>query len=220
MKLEDLADYPSRSVAIIGGTFNPIHYGHLLLAERAREQYNLDLVLFVPNRLSPLKEADRVAEAEDRYVMVELAVVDNPCFVACRCELDRPSPSYSIDTIRALHQILPAQPNIFFLSGADAILELPDWHKPDAILAEARVIAAPRPGFDLGMIASTVGKQAAEKIDILPMPAIDISSTDIRQRVRRGKSLRYLTPAPVIDYIYKRGLYGSSQQADSDVWKQ
>ena len=215
MKLADLAGYSDRSVAVIGGTFDPIHYGHLLLAEQAGECYDLDLVLFVPNLVSPLKQTDDVTAAEDRYVMVELAVADNPRFVVCREELDGPSPSYTIQTLRALREVVPAQTQVFFVIGADAIVELLQWHEPDAILAESRVVVATRPGFALGDIRAVLGEERAGQIDVFDMPAIDISSTDIRERASRGEAIRYLTPPAVIDYIRKRGLYGSSLRVES-----
>ncbi len=215
MKLADLAGYTGRSVGIIGGTFDPIHYGHLLLAERAGECYKLDLVLFVPNLVSPLKQADDVTSADDRYVMVELGVAQNPGFVGCREELDGPSPSYTIQTLRTLREVLPTQTQIFFVIGADAILELPQWRETDAILAKSRVVAANRPGFDLGNISAALGEERAGQIDLFDMPALDISSTDIRERASRGESIRYLTPPPVIDYIHKRHLYGACQPGES-----
>ncbi len=220
MRFEDLAGYSGQAVALIGGTFDPIHYGHMLLAERAREQYELDLVVFVPNRLSPLKENDDVAAAEHRYAMVELAVADNSCFAVCRDELDRPGPSYSIQTIRALRRILPVAVRILFVTGADAILELPEWHEPEAILEEAQVVAAARPGFNLDSLDSILGESRAGKIDILPMPALGISSTDIRERVSRGQNIRYLTPPAVIHHICEHGLYGARQPAAPDIAKQ
>jgi len=211
MKLEDLASYSGHSVAIIGGSFDPIHYGHLLLGERAGERYRLKLVIFVPNRLSPLKNQKSVSAAQDRYAMAELAVADNPRFAVCDCEIDRPGPSYSIDTIRTLKQELSPEVEILFVTGADAILELAEWHQPDAILCESQVIAANRPGFDLEMMSAVLGPQRANKIEVLSMPMMDISSTDIRQRVSQGRSIRYLTPPAVIDYIKGHNLYQAVQ---------
>ena len=207
MKLEDLASYSGQSVAIMGGSFDPIHYAHLLLGERVREQYNLGLVVYIPNRLSPLKEEQNVSAARDRYAMAELAVSDNPRFAVCDCEIDRPGPSYSIDTIRVLQQRLPAEVEILFVTGADAILELPEWREPDAILSESQVIAANRPGFDLQRMRAVLGPQRASRIELLDIAMMDISSTDIRQRVSQGRSIRYLTPPAVIDYIKRHNLY-------------
>jgi len=211
MKLEDMVSYSGQSVAIIGGSFDPIHYAHLLLGERVREQYNLGLVVYIPNRLSPLKEEQNVSAAQDRYAMAELAVADNPRFAVCDCEIDRPGPSYSIDTIRALQQRLPAEVEILFVTGADAILELPEWREPDAILGESQVVAAGRPGFDLETMSAVLGHQRANNIEVLSMPMMDISSTDIRQRVSQGRSIRYLTPPTVIGYIKQHNLYQAVQ---------
>jgi len=207
MNLEDLASYSGQSVAVIGGSFDPIHYGHLLLGEQAGERYGVGVVIFVPNRLSPLKNQASVSAAQDRYAMAELAVADNPRFAVCDCEINRPGPSYSIDTIRALRQGLPAGVQILFVMGADAVLELPEWREPDAILAESQVVAVRRPGFDLQKVSVALGPQRASQIEVLDMPIMDISSTDIRQRVSQGKSIRYLTPPGVIDYIKRHNLY-------------
>ncbi len=211
MKIEALASYSGQSVAIIGGSFDPIHYGHLLLGEQVGECYRLELVIFVPNRISPLKSQENISAAQDRYAMAELAVADNPRFAVCDCEIDRPGPSYSIDTIRALQQKLPPGVEILFVTGADAILELPEWREPDAILRESQVVAVRRPGFDLQRMSAVLGPQQASKIEVLDMPTMDISSTDIRQRVSLGRSIRYLTPPVVIDYIKQHSLYQTVQ---------
>lgn len=207
MKFEDLVSYPGQSVAIIGGSFDPIHYAHLRLGERVREQYAVGLVIYIPNRLSPLKSQANVSAAQDRYAMAELAVADNLHFVVCDCELHRSGASYSIDTIRALRQGLSPEVEILFVMGADAVLELPEWREPDAILGESQVIAARRPGFDLQRMSAVLGPQRASSIELLDMPMMDISSTDIRQRVSQGRSIRYLTPPVVIDYIMRHNLY-------------
>ncbi len=211
MKFEDLVSYPGQSVAIIGGSFDPIHYAHLRLGERVREQYAVGLVIYIPNRLSPLKSQANVSAAQDRYAMAELAAADNPHFVVCDCELHRSGASYSIDTIRALRQRLSPEVEILFVMGADAILELPEWHQPDAILCESQVIAANRPGFDLETMSVVLGAQRANKIEVFSMPMMDISSTDIRQRISQGRSIRYLTPPAVIDYINGHNLYQAAQ---------
>ncbi len=211
MKLEDLASYSGQSLAIIGGSFDPIHYAHLRLGEQVREQYAVGLVIYIPNRISPLKSPANVSAAEDRYAMVELAVADNPHFAVCDCEINRRGPSYSIDTIRMLKQRLPSEVRILFVVGADAILELPEWHEPDAILCESQVVAANRPGFDLEIISVVLGPQRANKVELLDMPMMDISSTAIRQLVSQGRSIRYLTPPAVIDYIQGHNLYQAIQ---------
>jgi len=211
MKLEDLASYSGQSVAIIGGSFDPIHYAHLRLGEQICEQYAVGLVVYVPNRLSPLKEEGNVSAAQDRYAIVELAVADNPRFAVCDCEIDRPGPSYSIDTIRALRQMLSSEVEILFVTGADTILDLPEWREPDAIMGESRVVAARRPGFDLDRMSAVLGPRRASNIELLDMPMMDISSNDIRHRVSQGRSIRYLTPPVVIDYIKRHNLYQAAQ---------
>ena len=214
MTLADLAGYRGQELVLFGGSFDPIHYGHLLVAEQARERYEPDLVLFVPNRASPLKPPGLGAAAEDRYRMVELAAADNPHFAACNLELERPGPSYSVDTVRAVRRLVPAGVQILFVVGADALLELDQWYEPEALLSEAQVVVARRPGFDLDGLCRALGPQRTSQIEIMSMRLVDISATDIRQRVARGQSIRYLTPPAVIDYIYRQGLYGASPSGD------
>jgi len=194
-------------IALMGGTFDPVHYGHLLVAEEARQQYQLDEVVFVPNNISPHKKDYQVSRAEGRYAMVVLATADNPQFCVSRQELERPGPSYSIDTIRAFRQELGPNVQLYFITGADAILEILTWRQPQDILSECQLIAAYRPGFDLKKIGAVLGEDLASKVQMLAMPAMDISSTQIRQRVAQGQSIRYLTPPAVADYIYKHNLY-------------
>lgn len=209
MSIDDIA--LSRRLAVMGGTFDPIHYAHLLIAEDVRRRFQLPRVLFMPSGSPPHKEDDEVSSAEDRYIMALLATSDNPGFMVSRLEIDRPGPSYTIDTIRQLKAHIGDGAQIFFVTGADAVLEIPTWHQPDAILDEATLVAAPRPGFDLTQIDETLGAQRASKITVIDAPLADISSTMIRRRVREGQTIRYLTPRTVIDYIHKRRLYHSRE---------
>lgn len=194
-------------VGLMGGTLDPSHYGHLLVAETAREQYQLSEVVFVPNGRPPHKKDYLVSPAEDRYAMVLLAVADNPWFSVSRAEIERCGPSYTIDTIRAFRQQLGPEVNLYFITGADAILEILTWRQPHDIVAECQLIAAHRPGFDLRKMADVLGEDLAGEVQMLAMPAMDISSTQIRQRIARGESIHYLTPPAVESYIHKVGLY-------------
>jgi nicotinate-nucleotide adenylyltransferase len=208
----DAAPAAARRVGLLGGTFDPPHYGHLALAEAAREELGLERVIFLPNGQPPHKLAAEVSAAEHRYLMTELACADHPQFFVSRAELDRPGPSYSLDTIRACRRELGPQAELFFLVGMDSLLELPTWHEPDAILAEAQVVAAVRPGFAVGDLADVLGPDRAARVRILSMPLLDLAAHDLRERVRRGRSLRYLTPEPVRAYVNKLGLYRACRE--------
>lgn len=196
----------------MGGTFDPIHYAHLLIAEDVRRRFRLPQVLFMPSGSPPHKDDCAVTSAEDRYIMAVLATSDNPNFAVSRLELDRPGPSYTIDTIRQLKAKIGSGAEVAWVTGADAVLEMLTWHQPDAILDEAQILAVPRPGFDLSRLDETLGADRASKVTIIDAPLAAISSTMIRGRVRAHESIRYLTPRAVIDYIEKRGLYVDEPQ--------
>jgi len=192
-------------VGIVGGTFDPVHYGHLLIAEEARLRYALTAVLFIPAGEPPHKPLGQ-ANAEQRMMMVELAIEDNPHFFASRLEIDRPGLSYTIDTLRALRACYP-QPELYLIIGADAALEFHTWRDPFAILDLARVIAASRPGYQLERLQNLRNDPRLAQIATMPVPGLDVSSTDLRARVRDGRGLRYLTPDRVAGYIAHEGLY-------------
>ncbi len=194
-------------LGIMGGTFDPIHYGHLLMAEEARIAFALDHVLFVPNGRPAHKKVYAVSSPEDRYAMTLLATASNPDFSCSRLELDRPGPSYTIDTLRAVRQMYPDLEALYFITGADAVLEILTWHEYDRLAQECRFIAVTRPGFVLERLAEIADKAFLDRVSFLPIPALEISSTDLRRRVREGRSLKYLTPEPVEAYIRQQGLY-------------
>jgi len=198
-----------RRVAIMGGTFDPIHYGHLVTAEGARACYDLDLVVFVPSGRPPHKKEYEVTAAEDRYLMSILAVASNYHFQVSRIEIDRPGYSYAIDTVTAFRQLLGDKVEIFFITGADAILEILTWKNVDRLAGMCRFIAATRPGFDLAKSDKRLNRIAKlrERLHFLEVPALAISSTDIRRRVAEGRPIKYLLPESVEHYIYKKGLY-------------
>jgi nicotinate-nucleotide adenylyltransferase len=214
MALRVAAQAAARRVGLLGGTFDPPHYGHLALAEAAGEALDLQRVLFLPNGQPPHKPATEVSAAEHRYLMTELACADHPLFFVSRAEMERPGPSYSLDTIRAWRRELGAEAELFFLVGMDAVLEMPTWHEPEAILAECQVVAAARPGWTVPDLAAAVGEAWAARIRIVDMPRLELSATDLRERVRTGRSLRYLTPEPVRAYIAKTGLYAAARADD------
>ncbi len=189
---------------ILGGTFDPIHYGHLAIAEEARERLALARVLFIPTGEPPHKPQGR-ASAEDRCRMTELAIADNPAFAVSRVEIDRPGRSYTVETLRALHAQHP-DTHFSFLIGADMALDFHRWRDPDGILAQADVVAITRPGYDLSALATL---PAAGRLTPLEAPGLLLSSTDLRERVREGRGIRYLVPEAVREFIIERGLYRS-----------
>ncbi len=197
-------------LGIMGGTFDPIHYGHLVTAEQAREALELDLVLFMPAGVPAFKQGKRVTDAEDRYAMTVLATAANPAFDASRFEIDRDGVTYTIDTLRALRANYPDNVKLFFITGADAILDLVTWHDAAAMAELATFIAATRPGYDIEQARQRVAASGVPfDVRYIEIPALAISSTNIRARVSAKKSVRYLTSESVIGYIRKNGLYSS-----------
>lgn len=195
-------------LGIMGGTFNPIHYGHLMCAEQARCKFNLDQVVFVPSGMPPHKEIRHAVSAEHRYLMTVLAVATNPFFSVSRAEIDRKGPSYAIDTIKhfiGLDRDRP--PHIHFITGCDAVMEILSWRSPDELLRLATIIAATRPGHDFNKLKNAVGPARFRRIKLVEVSALAISSTDIRLRMLTGQPIKYLLPDSVEDHIRKHGLY-------------
>src|SRR5438445_2023095 len=194
----------ARRVGVMGGSFNPIHIGHLVTADEARHTFSLDEVIFVPAGQPWQKEAGEVAPAEHRYMMCVIATSPEPSFRVSRIEIDRPGPTYTLDTLKALKSERPAD-ELFFITGADAILQILTWKDPEAVLQEARFIAATRPGYDLDRLEKELPHGFGDRVHLLEIPALAISSTDIRRRVRDGKPVRYLLPEGVARYIEQHG---------------
>jgi nicotinate-nucleotide adenylyltransferase len=190
----------------MGGTFDPIHYGHLVTAEEALWQFSLDEVLFVPTGQPWMKDRPDVSPPEHRYLMTVIAVSSNPHFRVSRLELDREGPTYTVETLRALKDQYGEKTELFFVSGADAILEIFGWKDPEEILELARFIAATRPGYDIARFEREAPTRHPN-VEVMSVPALAISSTDIRRRVREGSPIRYLVPEGVKTYIEKSGLY-------------
>ncbi|HHV58143.1 MAG TPA: nicotinate-nucleotide adenylyltransferase [Firmicutes bacterium] len=203
-----------RRIGIMGGTFDPIHYGHLVAAEAARAAFDLEPVLFVPNRLPPHKKDYPVSDAKHRYLMTVLATITNPHFEVSRVELDREGYSYTIDTLRLLRAKFGPTVDLYFISGADAILDLLSWKDVDDLLGLCYFIAATRPGYKLSVELGHLQRKHASRVFTVEVPALAISSTDIRRRVREGKPIKYLLPESVENYIYKHGLYYSKAPAE------
>jgi nicotinate-nucleotide adenylyltransferase len=190
-------------IGVMGGTFDPIHHGHLVAAEEASHALDLERVLFVPVG-DPWQKADQdVSPAPDRVEMVRLATSDNDVFEVSQVDIDRAGPTYTIDTLRVLADER-AGAELFFITGADAMLEILTWKDPQEALRLATFVAVTRPGHDLAGLRK-LGIE--ERVVMLEIPALAISSTDIRVRVADGRPIRYLVPGPVEAYIRERGLY-------------
>jgi nicotinate-nucleotide adenylyltransferase len=195
----------SRRIGIMGGTFDPIHHGHLVAAEEARWQFRLDQVLFIPTG-QPWQKPEGVSPAEDRYLMTVIATASNPAFAVSRLEVDTPGPSYTVDTLRRLRAELPEGTRLLFIGGADLLRQLQTWKEPEQVLELAELIAATRPDFDVDDVVQKV-PGAAGRVHRMEIPALAISSSDIRARVARGAPIEYLVPEGVARYIEKRALY-------------
>ncbi len=207
--LPKVGDQPL-TLGIMGGTFDPIHIGHLVTAEEARQQFKLDHVVFMPAGVTPHKEMEKVTAGEHRYLMAMLAVIDNPYFTVSRMELDRTEPSYTIDTVRRFLKFYENKVDLYFITGADAILDIITWKDYEELLETCSFIAASRPGYSFSKMKVILGpafNEIIKKVYLLEIPAMAISSTFIRRRVAEGKTVKYLTPEHVEQYIYKNRLY-------------
>jgi nicotinate-nucleotide adenylyltransferase len=205
----------SRRIGVMGGTFDPIHLGHLVAAEEARWQFDLDTVVFVPTG-RPWQKPFGVTPAEDRYEMTLIATASNSAFTVSRLEIDHEGPTYTVATLRRLRDQQDESTHLFFITGADAVLQILTWKEPDQVLALAEFIAATRPSFDLDRLVNQV-PGAAGRVHRMDIPALAISSSDIRARVARGAPIQYLVPDGVARYIQQHGLYRTTPGPDSPV---
>ncbi|HVP58673.1 MAG TPA: nicotinate-nucleotide adenylyltransferase [bacterium] len=194
-----------RRLGIFGGTFDPVHNGHLICADQLREALNLDLVVFMPCNRSPRKPGYRPVPARHRLEMVKLVARTEPRFVISDLETRRRGPSYTVDTVRQIRKIYGDGVELWLLVGMDAYLDIPSWKEPEAILRECSLGVACRPGYERAQLE--VGRWA--KARFIEITAVDISSTAVRDRLRQGRSVRFLTPDAVIAYIRRHRLYGS-----------
>lgn len=185
----------------MGGTFDPIHHGHLVAASEVAARFQLDEVVFVPTGRPTFKQSQEVTPAEDRYLMTVIATASNPRFMVSRVDIDRGGLTYTIDTLRDLHAQRP-EADYFFISGADAIEQILTWKNPDELFGLAHFVAVTRPGHRL-----TLEGLSPDVVTALEIPALAISSTDCRARARAGEPVWYLVPDGVVQYISKHHLY-------------
>jgi len=197
-------------IGILGGTFDPIHIGHLVVAEEARIKVGLNEVLFVPTGQPLLKPDRSITPADLRVEMVRRAIADNPHFKLCTLEIERPGPSYTVDTLMMLREQLGSEVSLLFILGRDTLAELPSWKEPQKLVQLCRMVVAPRLGSkDLQHLETEI-PGLLDKVIQLDMPVIGISSSGIRQRIAQGLSIRYLVPTEVENYIAEQKIYLTS----------
>jgi nicotinate-nucleotide adenylyltransferase len=190
-------------IGLMGGTFDPIHNGHLVAADEVRFAFELDRVLFVPAGDPWQKSSAHVTPSSQRLEMTEIAIADNDAFGISTVDIDRGGPTYTIDTLRDVAAQQP-ESELFFITGADAMLEILTWKEPELVLSLATFVAVTRPGYDLARVTSL---GLPEEVAVLEIPALAISSTDIRARAAAGRPIRYLVPDAVAGYIHGEALY-------------
>ena len=191
------------ATGIFGGTFNPPHVAHLIIAETVREEYELEQVLWVPNAVPPHKQSGELERARHRLEMTRLAIEGNSHFQLSDIEMEREGPFYTVDTIAALKKQSPAS-DFALIIGGDSLRGFQSWHRPEEILRQVKLLVYRRPGDDL----SAASPEVTDRIQVAQAPLLDISGTAIRARLRRGQSIRYLVPDAVHDYIKRHDLYG------------
>lgn len=199
-------------IGIFGGTFDPVHLGHLVLAEQCREQCQLDAVWFVPAGVPPHKTGNEITPSAQRVEMLQLAIAGHERFRVETLELDRPGPSYTVETLKELRRRTP-DGEFFLLLGADSVQDLPTWREPREIFRLATIVAVNRgdqAGYDPDRLSPWFPPEALQQIQAVRIPALDLSSRDIRERVRAGGSIRYLVPRAVEIYLTQHRLYGRS----------
>ncbi len=195
-------------VGVLGGTFDPIHNGHLVAAEEIRAQLRLDRVVFVPAGLPPHKLTDDVSSVDHRLAMVKLAVAGNPCFTVSHVDIDRFGPCYTVDTIELLWDEWGFEVELYFIMGSDSLADVLTWHKPERLIRLCRLAVVERPGYRVDMEElERLLPGIASRIHFINSPQLDISSTDIQRRVREGLPIKYQTPDAVEEYIYEHELY-------------
>ena len=198
-----------RRLGVMGGTFDPIHNGHLVAASEVADLFDLDEVAFVPTG-QPWQKGRQVSAGEDRYLMTVIATAANPRFSVSRVDIDRGGPTYTKDTLRDLHTLNPDS-DLYFITGADALARMLTWHDVDELFTLAHFVGCTRPGHRLSGAGLPDGK-----VSLVEIPALAISSTECRDRVEAGEPVWYLVPDGVVQYIVKRGLYAKASETPSE----
>lgn len=200
-------------LGVMGGTFDPIHHGHLVAASEVGARFGLDEVVFVPTGIPWQKKGRRVSGAEDRYLMTVIATASNPDFTVSRVDIQRPGETYTVDTLKDLRQVRGDHVDLFFITGADALAKILTWRGADELFDLAHFVGVSRPGVELNSPA--VKHLPKDKITLMEVPAMAISSTACRTRVSQGLPIWYLVPDGIVQYINKRGLYAPEDDSDA-----
>ena len=201
----------TKKIGIMGGTFDPIHFGHLVIANEVLDKYNMEKIIFIPAGNPPHKKTPN-ASSFDRYLMANLATISNDKFVVSNIEIIKEGKSYTMNTVKELINTY-GDTEFYFITGADALIDLPNWHEPDKLLELCKFIAVSRPGFnslEIEKTIQTIKNQYDGQIELLQVPMLQISSTDIRERIKSGRSAKYLLPETVEQYIIKNDLYAEN----------
>jgi nicotinate-nucleotide adenylyltransferase len=204
----------TRRVGVMGGTFDPIHHGHLVAASEVQAWFDLDEVVFVPAGDPWQKSGRQVAPAEHRYLMTVIATASNPRFGVSRVDIDRAGPTYTVDTLRDLKAAMP-DAELYFITGADALADIFTWRSADDLFALAQFVGCTRPGHE--MDEKTLAAIPADRVTMVEIPALAISSTECRARARRGEPVWYLVPDGVVQYIAKHDIYPNARGASPPV---
>nr|WP_298992352.1 nicotinate-nucleotide adenylyltransferase [uncultured Pseudokineococcus sp.] len=199
-----------RRIGVMGGTFDPVHHGHLVAASEVASVFDLEEVVFVPTGRPWQKDHREVTDAEHRYLMTVVATASNPSFTVSRVDVDRPGPTYTVDTLRDL-RATTGDAQLFFITGADALQQILGWKDADEVWELAHFVGVTRPGHELAATGLP-----ADRVSLLEIPALAISSTDCRERVSRGEPVWYLVPDGVVQYIGKHRLYAADGAADGE----
>ncbi len=195
-------------VGVFGGTFDPIHIGHLVAAEETRVQLKLERVVFVPAGLPPHKLANHISPVEHRLAMVQLAIASNPYFTVSRVDIDRFGPCYTVETMELLRDEWGPGVELYFIMGSDSLADILTWYKPERLIRLCRLAVVKRPGYDVDIKElDRLLPGIASRVQFINSPLIDVASCDIRRRVRKGLSIKYQVPEAVERYIYEHGLY-------------
>jgi len=209
----------TKRIGVLGGTFDPVHLGHLAVAEEARRQLHLSEVVFIPAGHPYFKEVSRISPGTDRIRMLELALEEKAYYRISLIEIERPGPSYAVDTVYRMKKEMDTDDEIFFIMGWDSLTTLHLWQEPERLLSLCRIVAAPRPGYSRPDIALIEDKLPgiSDRSIVMDKPQINISATEIRERVRQGLPIDDMVPPAVAEYIRKRGLYGERSEENRDA---